>query len=366
MEALEAAIAFAFLDENPRLTSKTQGHGWSVLTTDNTDLYVWPIDVDAGKVVVTTGLMVRMTSGGYEIGDKHLVIRPPLDLQAPLGTHSADAMCLEAIYKTVLASVTSPGTNRDADKVRVAIGWFTKAWRNTATLLFPERVVYLKTAFEALTGTSTSYKSAAILRSLFEAVPNTAPDDSDKLLWSPSEQPIHARTYQKKDGTQQTDQIRDLQLWFMAFADARNDIIHEGTAATLNYAGPAAAYQSHFVFTAEFLLRAAIKVKLAPFGYPDLWRSAIWRNCEGCVRGGRTSSRGGGRCSPTACRHVKRHDLAQRTPQFPPGKARIPCCGRHLWGVHSGHISNTSFRKWHSESNGRWRQLADEALASFR
>ena len=62
IEALEAAIAFAFLDTNPRCTSSNrQQH---VITADNTELFIWPIDVDAGYVTVTTGIMVRTVLSG--------------------------------------------------------------------------------------------------------------------------------------------------------------------------------------------------------------------------------------------------------------------------------------------------------------
>ena len=149
IEALELAIAFAFLDKNPRHTSDSRGRGWAVLTADNTDLYVWPVDVEAGYVTVATGLMVRTLGGGYRISDPERAIRPPLDLHLALGAQTADAMCLEAVYRTVLQSLQAQGANLAADRLRVAIGWFTKAWRNTATLHFPERVVFLKTAFES-------------------------------------------------------------------------------------------------------------------------------------------------------------------------------------------------------------------------
>jgi hypothetical protein len=64
---------------------------------------------------------------------------------------------------------------------------------------------------------------------------------------------------------------------FMAFADARNKIIHEGIVPPLVYSGTNPQYDGHLVFTAEFLLHAAVKVSLSSFGYPDLWRSAVWR-----------------------------------------------------------------------------------------
>jgi hypothetical protein len=277
IEALDAAIAFAFLDENPRRTPDTARHGWNVLTTDNAELFFWPIDVEAGYVTVTTGLMVRTRGGGYQIADAELVIRPPLDLHLSLGSQTADVMCLEAVYRTVMSALLKPGANVTANRIKTAIGWFARAWRNTATVHFPERVVFLKTAFEAMTGTGKSHLSAQRLRQLFEAVPSTSPADSELLIWSPAEQAVHAWTF-TKSGKPQTVHVTGLEHWFMSFADARNTIIHQGIVPTLAYANPAnTEYEGPFVFTGEFLLRAVIKVSLAQFGYPDLWRSAVWR-----------------------------------------------------------------------------------------
>ena len=63
----------------------------------------------------------------------------------------------------------------------------------------------------------------------------------------------------------------------MEFAGARNSIIHNGITPSLTYNEPNSAYNGHMVFTAEFLLRAVIKVSLADLGYKDLWRSELWR-----------------------------------------------------------------------------------------
>jgi hypothetical protein len=103
IEALETAIGFTFLDENPRRGNDARQQAWNVLTADNTEPFFWPIDVDAGYVTVTTGLMVRTLGGGYRISDAELVIKPPLDLHMPLRSQSADSMCLEAVYRTVCA-----------------------------------------------------------------------------------------------------------------------------------------------------------------------------------------------------------------------------------------------------------------------
>lgn len=299
IEALEAAIGFAFLDENPRRTKDAQQQAWNVLTADNTEPFFWPVDVETGYVTVTTGLMVRTLGGGYRIGDAELVIKPPLDLHMPLGSQSADAMCLEAVYRTVLSSLQKPGTNQTADRIKTAIGWFVKAWRNTATVHFPERVVFLKTAFEALTGTSKSHLSARALRQLFEAVPDTSATDAERLAWSPAEEPIHTRTFMK-NGKQQTEQITDLEQWFMSFADARNTIIHQGVVPSLVYNAANANYKGHFVFTAEYLLRTVVKVSLAQFGYPDLWRSPSWRAVKAACAELEARGNGESPATPTA------------------------------------------------------------------
>ena len=280
IEALEAAIAFAFLDTNPRCTSSNrQQH---VITADNTELFIWPIDVDAGYVTVTTGIMVRTVIGGYRIGDENLTIRPPLDLPRFIDSCTVDPMCLEAVYQTVWQSLQTPEADFTADRLKAAIGWFVKTWRNTATVTFPDRVVFLKTAFEALSGKSESHLNARFLRKLFEAIPRTARLDLTRLVWSPAERPVHTHT--AKNGKTYPP-ITDLEKWFMAFAEARNEIIHEGKSPPLEYSGSNAAYDGHFVFTAEFLLRAAIKVRLSSHGYPDLLpsRSDLLRTIQRAV-----------------------------------------------------------------------------------
>ena len=189
---------------------------------------------------------------------------------------------MTGIYKTALSSLSSPGVNPTADRVRVAVEWFAKAWLNTKAIQWPERLVYLKTAFEAITGTSTNWKSARKLRDIFEALPDTTKEDSEILVWSPEEKPVHTRTYKKSKSTL----ITDLEHWFMAFGKTRNTIIHEGRAPEPTYSGSNCAYNGSYFFTAEFLLRGVIKVLLSELGYGNAWRSELWRICDAAWEGG--------------------------------------------------------------------------------
>ena len=286
MRALELSLVFACVDRNPRSRPENHHEGWGRVTSDNAELYLWAIDLEQGRVTTTNGFMVLITTGGYRISNATLVLRPPLDLHIPLINLSPDPLLLTGIYKTVLGSLRSPGENPTADRVRVAVEWFAKAWRNTATVHFPERLVFLKTAFEALTDTSNSRENAHKLRQIFEELPDTTAEVSEiaeTLVWSPSEKPV-SRTWVSRSGRSQTHCITDLEAWFIEFGDARNSIIHEGKLPPLMYSGPNPTYNGHVVFTAEVLLRAAIKVLLSTkLGYKDAWRSQSYRAIKAII-----------------------------------------------------------------------------------
>ena len=288
LRALELSLAFGFLDANPRRDRDERQEAWGVITTENVELYLWPIDLEQGRVSLSIGYLVHVRTGGLTVGSRRLFLTPPLDLHMPIGAPSPDPLVLTGIYETVLRSLRSPSTKPEADRVRVAVEWFAKAWHNTATVHYPERLVFLKTAFEAVTGTSNSFRSARRLRRMFEELSDTTESDSEVLVWSPEEMPAHTRTLKDRSGRSRCSQITDLEAWFIAFSDVRNAIIHEGTVPDLTYPNsnsgqPIAArsvYHDHLFFTAEKLLRGTIKVLLAQLGYKDAWRSRLWR----CVR----------------------------------------------------------------------------------
>lgn len=277
IRALELSLIFAFVDRNPRMRQGDSHKAWAMVTADNAELHLWPIDLDEGRITLSTGYLVPVIIGGYKIGDPGLAIRPPLDLHLPISSSTPDPFVLTGIYKTILRSLRSPREDPTADRIRVAVEWFAKAWSNSRSVQWPERLVYLKTAFEALTGTSNNWRSARKLRKIFEALPHTIKEDSEILVWSPEEQPVHDRPWVDKGGQPQATPITDLEHWYIAFGKARNTIIHEGRIPQANYSGPNPAYSGPFVLTAEFLLRTVIKVLLSDLGYENAWRSELLR-----------------------------------------------------------------------------------------
>jgi hypothetical protein len=262
MEDLHARIQFAALDRNPRFTPEASAS--DVITADNCDLYVWPIDVDDGSVVVVRGSMMwSKTTGGMRIGDQKLTIAAPLEVHVPR------PITIEAGLMAAADHVFSvPGHAH----LRTAADWHGKAWKKMPSVTPADRVVLLKTGFEALTSTSNSAHSARRLRQLFQRLDAETIDEEDELLWSPAEVPRHERRWTDREGLEHIDILTDLEHWFMAFADTRNDIIHRGAIPSLLYDLNASPYRGHFVWTGEWLLRTAIKIEMAGQGYRDLWR----------------------------------------------------------------------------------------------
>ena len=287
LKALELSLTFGFLDANPVRRQDDQQESWGLVTTDNVELHLWQIDLEHGRVSLSTGYLVHVRTGGFTIGDPRPFLPPPLDLHMPISAPSPDPLILNSIYEEVLHSLRFPGKKPEADRIRVAIEWFAKAWRNTATVHFPERLVFLKTAFEAVTGTSDTYKSAKKLRQMFEELENPNVRDSCVLVWSP-EETSHRHSWTYGRGRRRCCQITDLEAWFIAFGDVRNAIIHEGRIPNLMYPNldvdpPITSrhiYHDHLFFTAERLLRGTIKVLLSQLGHKNAWRARLWRCIE--------------------------------------------------------------------------------------
>jgi hypothetical protein len=151
--AIQRAIDFAVLDNNPAHDSDNAGLG--TVTTDNTEFFIWPIDVYSGRVTLSRGSMVHMMAGGYRIDD-NLRVPAPLELQVPTWTFSLDGELLAAMYHLFTRRSTG-ATDLDRRRIGVAVGWLSKAWRNSPSISMADRVVFLKTGFEALSDLSNTY-----------------------------------------------------------------------------------------------------------------------------------------------------------------------------------------------------------------
>ena len=88
VRALELSLAFAVIDQNPRSLPENHHKGSWMVTADNAELFVWPIDLASGRVITSGGYLIRSHTFGYEFGDHDLVFSPPVDLHVPLSDPS--------------------------------------------------------------------------------------------------------------------------------------------------------------------------------------------------------------------------------------------------------------------------------------
>jgi hypothetical protein len=219
-----------------------------------------PIDEDGGITHSREGALKRIIVGGMKIGDDP----PPL----------ADAV--EKIARPVRASANLAGAiysavrsgTGDGPSITIAADWHRGALVNSGAMTTQHRLVSLKIGFEALFHEDDSRECARLLRVLFE----TTTAGHQKLLpwigllWSPTEKTGLQRQYTTLSGKTKNDVRSEIEDWFMAFAQARNDIIHKGTLTTGLYAAPPerplSRYAGTLFWKAERVLREAIKAKL--------------------------------------------------------------------------------------------------------
>ncbi len=271
LRTLQVALDFAVLDENPNWDEDDQSRqGWLTATSDNSRLIVWSIDLEGARIALSDGAMVQTLVGGLRI-DNTLVMRAPTELHIPKGVFVARDML------AALVSVTGgEKTAKDptlAKRLSIAATWLAQAWRNTLSIRQVERIVMLKTGFEALTNES-SWKAADRLDELFGGLRAAGVTDevAQDLLWQPSETASLVWNW-TEDGKSKTKLCTPLSHWFNSFARARNQVIHDGATSDTEYDGPATRYCGPYVFIGERLLREAIRVALWQFGYENLWQS---------------------------------------------------------------------------------------------
>lgn len=269
MDGLQLALHFTVLHANPPWSEDTRDSvGWTTATSDNSTLHYWPVDVDEERVTLGGGLMVRSTVGGYTLKDG-VTIPAPEELHLPLRV-TLDPEVLAAT-RSVFVGEPDAIDAQLAARLAIAVGWLAQAWRNTDSIDVRQRIIMLKTGFEALTRESDSWRAARALDELFRQIPLDAKQDrfAEHLIWKPSEAP--SMTWTGPDG--KSWPCTPLNHWFRSFSACRNEIIHEGRISSATYK-EATPYAGPYLFIAERVLREAVCVSLRAFGYDDLWKSA--------------------------------------------------------------------------------------------
>lgn len=271
-DALVPTIEFVTLDANPYWSDETQAAGWSIATTDNADLWLQPMNAADGFFAIGRGSRVSTTVGGMSFNEADCLVPSPLELNIPtplrLDQELADA-CFDVLAR---------GDDDLGPKIAVAIRWLAKSWANSASISDEDRVIYLKIASEGLSGTDSSTDSARLLRDTYASCLIQEGDGvgTNGLLWSPDEPSLTRTWSERRSGTTRTSSLSAFEHWYMALADARNEIAHVGRSSTLWYSA-GAAYDGPLVEIGDRVLRELIKLSLGLSGYPAVWRRGLGR-----------------------------------------------------------------------------------------
>lgn len=268
--AVQQSLNFGVLDANPRWKEEADNLGWFTFTADNAELRLWEIRDDTDLVVLHSGSMVRLTTMGRGIEDSDFAIPAALELRMPMTTAWPDEDVVAALYEVGMR-VDEGGTEAElAARVMTSIRWLSKAWWNTPSIDWFDRVVFLRTGFESLFGVSGTPKLRLLLRELFESL-GASEEAADELHWSPLEE--EERPHPRADWN-----LTDLEHWFQCFSDTRNEIVHEGGEPNLVYVEEGSAYRGPYPQVAQQVLRDAIRSFVTKnLGYKDLWRSSTYR-----------------------------------------------------------------------------------------
>ncbi|MCC7061552.1 MAG: hypothetical protein IT456_02040, partial [Planctomycetes bacterium] len=270
LAALQLAVTFCLLDANDSIDRSDPNGGHYLSTTENGLLVVQPIDVAQGFITqVGGGLLRKVLNGGGRIGEAPI----PIAEGAVRILRPALALVSELLGNALFSWLRDPKRSyrRGAAGLRLAMTWHASALQNARSVTVEQRIIALKTGFEALIGSSNSWKCAQGIRQLFEASTRQHAHvlPWKGILWSPNEKADIARRWQKKNGKWTVQHRTDLEDWFMHFAAVRNDIIHEGVVRHLEYRSPRKTsmphlrrYDGNMFHVAERLLREAIKARL--------------------------------------------------------------------------------------------------------
>jgi hypothetical protein len=139
---------------------------------------------------------------------------------------------------------------------------------NAVAVTTQQRMIALKTGFEALTGTSNSRECARRVRALFETTTAAHLDllPWKGILWSPKERTDLQRVDTLWTGRVVHDERSELEDCLMALGKVRDTIIHDGRVPAVEYGPPPerplSRYAGNLFWKGERLLRESVKASL--------------------------------------------------------------------------------------------------------
>lgn len=257
--ALAQAVAFATVAANCGATGfgiRRRQQSQDLLTAENARLLILPVAVlEAGRTLIPDMRLHTSKVLNLEIADGD-ALAPPPGLVSNENVE-LDHAVLQAVFSLMMAATTE-GASKETLQLRNTIHWFLRAWSNGPEDTEEDAVVYLKTALEALGGSSSSKAALRSIEPIYRSVVGTT--SQCDFLYDPE---IKASTVYKGKEVHQSDFAR----WYWVLADARNSIIHDTMApdeCEISISG--SRFNGRLWDIAERVVRELILIRLAQFG----------------------------------------------------------------------------------------------------
>ncbi len=261
-EALLAAVGLAVADSNTR---NGNGIPWDASGLDIATAEVAhfvaaqiPSHRKASWAHLRGGTLNSKTVTGRSIFDKDLRMLPPEGLVS-IPTLDLDAELMDAAFNTVLAARLDPELAVH-NQVLSAIHWHSRARENSPLHTMPDILVQLKTAIEALSGSSSTGAAIMKIDEIYLALDGTFGESN--FLWR-NGTPSHPRKFKEK-----ITLYSDFGDWYWNLANVRNSIVHDTMSPEMDYVSADSPFAGNIYQTAERVTRELIKIRLAQLGHP--------------------------------------------------------------------------------------------------
>lgn len=270
-EALLAAVGLAVADANTRNGNSIpwDASGMDIATAEVAHFVAAqvPNHEKASWAHSRGGTLNSKTVTGRSIFDKDLRMLPPEGLVS-IPILDLDAELLDATFNTILAARLDPELAVN-NQVLSAIHWHSRAWENSPLHTMPDILVQLKTAIEALSGSSSTGAAITKIDEVYMAVDGTY--GASNFLWR-NGIPSHPRQFKEK-----ITMYSDFGHWYWNLANVRNSIVHDTMSPEMDYFAVDSPFTGNIYQTAERVARELIKIRLAQLGHPRVALDAAQR-----------------------------------------------------------------------------------------
>lgn len=259
--SVQVAVSFAIARANALDDHTIDWEHGPIATAEVDTLLIVPVPDGVDGFVSRTrgGPIAQILVSGQRLNDKSFVQLPPEGLTS-IPELSLDPVLANAIYDVEITTRTADAPCAIHRVTSAALHWYSRAWENSPLRTLPDALVQLKTALEALSRESNSWKGSKKLEALYRAGGQNL--WAVRQLWS-ADDPKQIREHNGEDV-----EVSAFRHWYLHLADLRNAIVHDTLDPDMQYAASGSPFTGNMFRVAERVARELISIQIARLGFP--------------------------------------------------------------------------------------------------